>query len=95
MLCLRSYLQECMEQKTSKNGIMSVCLKGRKLCFISTVKKWITDKDSDSQEIPNPAVSSNTNPTCNDAPISLKPEGAGATISYAQTSVKKVITSSD
>lgn len=65
-------------------------------CFISTVKELMINKDSDSQEIPNPAISSNTNPTCNDATITLKMGvGAEATISYAQTSAKKVSTSSD
>ena len=51
------------------------------------------NKESASQEIPNPAVSSNTNPTCNDATISLKMGGWGAeaTTSHAQTSAKKII----
>jgi len=72
-------------------------LKVENFCFISTVKEWMINKESDSQEIPNPAISSNTNPICNDATITLKMGGGGAeaTISYAQTSAKKVSISSD
>jgi hypothetical protein len=76
-------------------------LKVESFCFILTVKEWMINKESDSQEIPNPAISSNTNPTCNEATITLKMvvmggwRGAEATISYAQTSAKKVSTSSD
>lgn len=74
---------------------MNVCLKSRKFCFIAIVKEWI-NKESDSQEIPNPAVSSNINPIYKDATISLKMGGgAEATTSYAQSSAKKVIISSD
>ena len=64
-------------ENLKKYGIMNVCLKGRKFCFIATVTEWI-NKESDSQEIPNPAVSPNTNPTCNDATISLKMWGGVA-----------------
>jgi len=56
---------------------MNVCLKGRKSGFISTVKKWMINTESDSQEILNPAISSNINPTCNAATISLKMGGGG------------------
>jgi len=47
-------------------------LKVESFCFILTVKEWMINKESDSQEIPNPAISSNTNPTCNEATITLK-----------------------
>jgi hypothetical protein len=64
--------ENAQNRKLQKHGIMNVCLKGRKFCFISTVKEWMINIESDSQEILNPAISSNTNPTCNVATISLK-----------------------
>jgi len=76
--------KNAQNRKFQKQRIMNVCLKGRKFCFISTVEEWMINKESDSQKIPNPAISSNTNPTCNDATISSKMgRGAEATISNA------------